>query len=96
MIAVQLLPEFILGPLSGVIADRFDRRYTMVVSDVARFALFASIPIVGFIVDSSVRVVTWAAIALFLAQCASRIWTPAKEAAVPNLLPARGSRRPTS
>ncbi|MEV4618467.1 MFS transporter [Asanoa sp. NPDC049573] len=87
VIAVQLLPAFVLGPLSGVIADRFDRRYTMVVSDVVRFALFASIPIVGFVVDSSVKVVTWAAIALFLAQCAAQIWTPAKEAAVPNLLP---------
>jgi len=87
VIAVQLLPAFILGPLSGVIADRFDRRYTMVVSDIIRFVLFASIPIVGFIVDSSVKVVTWAAIALFLAQCAAQIWTPAKEAAVPNLLP---------
>ncbi|WP_203713381.1 MFS transporter [Asanoa siamensis] len=87
VIAVQLLPAFILGPLSGVIADRFDRRYTMIISDVARFVLFASIPVVGFIVDSPVRVVTWTAIALFLAQCAAQIWTPAKEAAVPNLLP---------
>lgn len=87
VIAVQLLPAFILGPLSGVVADRFDRRLAMVISDVARFVLFASIPIVGFIVDSPVRVVTWTAIALFLAQCAAQIWTPAKEAAVPNLLP---------
>ncbi|MDG4821418.1 MFS transporter [Asanoa sp. WMMD1127] len=87
VIAVQLLPAFILGPISGVIADRFDRRYTMVVSDVVRFVLFASIPIVGYIVDSPVRVVTYTAVALFLAQAASQIWTPAKEAAVPNLLP---------
>ncbi|MEV4533357.1 MFS transporter [Asanoa sp. NPDC049518] len=87
VIAVQLLPAFILGPLSGVIADRFDRRLTMVISDVVRFVLFLSIPVVGFIEDSSVRVVTWTAIALFLAQVAAQIWTPAKEAAVPNLLP---------
>ncbi|WP_425426899.1 MFS transporter [Asanoa hainanensis] len=87
VIAVQLLPAFFLGPLSGVIADRFDRRLTMVISDVVRFVLFLSIPIVGFIEDSSVRVVTWTAIALFLAQVAAQIWTPAKEAAVPNLLP---------
>ncbi|GAA1846659.1 MFS transporter [Asanoa iriomotensis] len=87
VIAVQLLPAFILGPLSGVVADRFDRRLTMVISDVARFLLFLSIPIVGFLVNSPVRVVTWTAIALFLAQVAAQIWTPAKEAEVPNLLP---------
>ena len=32
----RLLPSVILGPLAGVIADRFDRKQTMVVCDVLR------------------------------------------------------------
>src|SRR5215467_1257232 len=46
VIAVRMLPALILGPVAGVVADRWDRRYTMVVCDVARFFLFASIPTV--------------------------------------------------
>ena len=44
---LRLAPAIVMGPLGGVIADRLDRRLTMVVCDVARFALFLSIPIVG-------------------------------------------------
>ena len=35
----RLLPTIVLGPLAGAFADRFDRRKTMVVTDVLRFAL---------------------------------------------------------
>jgi dTMP kinase len=35
-IAVRLLPSLVLGPLAGVFADRFDRRYTMVITDLMR------------------------------------------------------------
>ena len=87
VIAVQLLPALVMGPVSGLIADRFDRRVTMVVSDVIRFLLFASIPVVGFLVSRPFVVVTWTGVALFLAQVAAMLWVPAKEAAVPNLLP---------
>ena len=44
VIAVRLLPALVLGPVAGVLADRFDRRATMVVCDLIRFVLFASIP----------------------------------------------------
>ena len=47
MFILRLAPAIVIGPLGGVIADRLDRRLTMVVCDVARFALFLSIPIVG-------------------------------------------------
>jgi dTMP kinase len=65
-----------VGPLGGVIADRLDRRLTMVVCDVARFALFLSIPIVGTL--------WWLLTATFLIETASLIWIPAKEATLPN------------
>lgn len=38
----RLMPAVLLGPLAGAFADRFDRRKTMVVCDLMRFALFAS------------------------------------------------------
>jgi dTMP kinase len=39
VIAVRLLPALVLGPIAGVLADRFDRRYTMVACDLIRFVL---------------------------------------------------------
>ena len=46
VIAIRLLPALVLGPVAGVFADRFDRRWTMVICDLLRFVLFASIPLV--------------------------------------------------
>jgi dTMP kinase len=74
----RLLPAILLGPLAGAFADRFDRRKTMVVSDILRFGLFASIPVVNELV--------WLFIAQFLIEAISLFWIPAKEAAVPNML----------
>ena len=87
VIAVKLLPALLFGTVGGVIADRFDRRFTMVVCDFVRFALFASIPLVGLFVTSGATVVAWVGIANFLIECVALVWMPAKEAAVPNLLP---------
>jgi dTMP kinase len=81
----SLLPALLFGPLSGAIADRFDRRTIMIVGDVIRAVLYLSIPLnltLG-VVDK----LTWLYIAQFLASCASLFWTPAKDASVPNLVP---------
>jgi dTMP kinase len=75
----RLLPAVILGPFAGAFADRFDRRKTMVVCDLMRFVLFASIPLV--------REIPWLLAASFLVEAVSLFWIPAKEASVPNLLP---------
>jgi dTMP kinase len=74
----RLLPAIVLGPLAGAFADRFDRRKTMVVTDVMRFGLFASIPLVDNLV--------WLFVAQFLIEAISLFWIPAKDAAVPNML----------
>ncbi|MET7398469.1 dTMP kinase [Dactylosporangium sp. NPDC005572] len=87
VIAVRLLPALVLGPVAGVFADRFDRRFTMVVCDLLRFTFFASIPAAALVVDDGALVVAWTAIATFVIETVAMIWTPAKEAAVPNLLP---------
>ncbi|MDG4778718.1 dTMP kinase [Micromonospora sp. WMMD961] len=87
VIAIRLLPALVLGPIAGVLADRFDRRWTMVICDVLRFVLFASIPIVALVGASGAMVVLWATVATFLIESVTLIWIPAKEAAVPNLIP---------
>jgi dTMP kinase len=75
----RLMPAVVLGPFAGAFADRFDRRKTMVVCDVIRFVLFASIPLV--------RTLPYLLLASFLVEAVSLFWIPAKEASVPNLLP---------
>jgi dTMP kinase len=87
VIAVRLLPALVLGPVAGVLADRFDRRYTMVICDLLRFVLFASIPMAPLLGASGGAAVGWAAIATFLIETVTLIWIPAKEASVPNLIP---------
>jgi dTMP kinase len=78
VLVVRLLPAVIFGPLAGAFVDRFDRRRTMVVSDLVRFLLFASIPLVGRL--------WWLLVASFLIECMSLFWIPAKDASVPNLV----------
>ncbi len=77
--AFRLLPALVIGPFAGAFADRFDRRKLMVTCDVARFAVFASIPIV--------RNLAYLLIASFVVEAISLFWISAKEAAVPNLVP---------
>jgi dTMP kinase len=79
VLVVKLLPALLFGPLAGAVADRFDRRITMVVADIMRFALFLSIPLVGRL--------DWLYIATFLIEVVTLFWIPAKEATVPNIVP---------
>ncbi|GLY05880.1 MULTISPECIES: dTMP kinase [Actinoplanes] len=86
-IVVRLLPALLLGPIAGVFADRFDRRYTMVIVDLLRFVIYGSIPLVPLLGGSPGLTVAWATIATFIGEAITLIWIPAKEAAVPNLIP---------
>lgn len=74
----RLLPAVFLGPIAGVIADRFDRRKLMVFSDIIRAGLYISIPIVNTYL--------WLYTAMILVECMTLFWSPAKEATVPNLV----------
>ncbi|HEV8055625.1 MAG TPA: dTMP kinase [Nocardioidaceae bacterium] len=76
---LRVLPAVVIGPVAGYIADRLDRRWTLIVGDVLRFALFASIPMVGTL--------TWVFIVTVLVEAISLVWLPAKDATVPNLVP---------
>jgi dTMP kinase len=77
----RLLPSVVFGPLAGVFADRFDRRKLMVGADVARAIMYATLPLLPGL---------WAIFLLsFFIECLSLLWTPAKDASVPNLVPRR-------
>ncbi len=76
---VRLLPAVLLGPIAGVIADRFDRRRLMMVCDILRFGFYLSIPIVHNYI--------WLYSATVIVESITLFWSPAKEASVPNLVP---------
>ena len=75
----RLLPSVFLGPIAGVIADKFDRRKLMVVADILRGALYVSIALY--------QNYYWLYGATILVECITLFWSPAKEASVPNLVP---------
>jgi dTMP kinase len=77
VLVFRLLPSVLLAPVVGVVADRVDRRLVMVVSDLLRFGLFLSMPIVDR--------VWWLFVATALVEVLSLFWIPAKEASVPHL-----------
>jgi dTMP kinase len=87
VLVFRLLPAVLFGPLAGAFADRWDRRRTMVVCDLLRFALFLSIPLVGAWYGGGTEALVWLLAASFLIETVSLFWIPAKEASVPNLVP---------
>lgn len=76
---LRLLPAVLIGPLAGVIADRFDRRRLMYVGDILRAILTLSIPLI--------HEYWWLYTATALGEIVTLFWTPAKDATVPNLVP---------
>ena len=76
---LRLAPAVLFGPLAGVVADRLDRRWTLVYGDVLRFVLFCTIPLVGTL--------WWLFVATILIEIVGLFWMPAKEATMPNLVP---------
>jgi dTMP kinase len=79
VLILRLAPAIVFGPFAGALADRFDRKINMVVGDLLRFALFASIPLVGTL--------WWLFVATILIEIIGLFWMPAKDATVPNLVP---------
>jgi predicted MFS family arabinose efflux permease len=69
----QYLPVFLLGPIAGVFVDRWDRRQTMVISDVTR-AIIALLPLVVPIFLRLPAIYT----SVFLISAFSRFFMPAR------------------
>ena len=76
---LRVLPALLLGPLAGYVADRLDRRWTLIIGDVLRGLIFLTIPIVGTL--------TWVFISTVLIEAITLVWLPAKDATIPNLVP---------
>jgi MFS family permease len=77
----RTLPSVLFGPLAGVIVDRVNRKKLMITADVARGALYASMPLLDRL---------WAIYVMsFAIECLSLVWTPAKDSTLPNLVPRR-------
>ena len=79
VMTARILPGFFLAPLGGVLVDRFDRRRVMVVCNLGRAGVVALLP---FAPNIALLVVGSFALEAF-----ALLWSPAKEATVPNLVP---------
>ncbi len=76
---LRVLPALVMGPVAGYVADRLDRRRTLIWGDYLRGLLFLTIPIVGTL--------WWIFVVTVLVEAISLVWGPAKDATVPNLVP---------
>ena len=79
VMAARIIPGFLFGPVAGVLVDRWDRKKTMVACDLGRAAVIACLPFVDNLFG---LVLVSLALEVF-----TLLWSPAKDATVPNLVP---------
>src|SRR5438067_10517448 len=79
VMSARIIPGFFLAPVAGVMLDRWDRKRVMVVCDLGRAAVIASLPFV--------HNVTGLVSASLVLEVCTLAWSPAKEASVPNIVP---------
>ena len=75
----RVLPGFFLAPMAGVLLDRWNRKRVMVSCDVGRGLVLLWLPFIGSLPQLVV--------ASLLLEVLTLMWSPAKEAEVPNLVP---------
>lgn len=78
VMTARVIPGFLVGPLAGVIADRWDRKRTMVVADVIRAAIIFSLPLFPNLL--------YLLIASMALESLTLIWGPAKDASLPHFV----------
>ncbi len=81
VVAGQELPFFVMSPVGGVLADRFDRRRLMIAADLLRAVLCA-----GFLLVRDPGDLWLAFVLLFALSSFSAVFDPASQAAAPNLV----------
>lgn len=74
----RLLPSVLIGPVAGVLADRYDRKRLMVTVDLARGTLFV------FVAFS--RSITTLFLLTFAVECLSLLYLAAKDATLPRIV----------
>ncbi|MDH3283597.1 MAG: MFS transporter [Acidobacteriota bacterium] len=86
LLILKLLPAAVVGPLAGVVADRFPRRRIMITADAARFVTVLALFAAPQLPPPLGRVTVYAVTAL---QVAGQSFSePARLASVPNVVPA--------
>ena len=80
VMSARMIPGFFLASVGGVLVDRWDRRKVMVTCDIGRGLVLATLPLV--------RSVWGLFLASLVLEVLTLLWSPAKEASVPNLVSA--------
>lgn len=84
IMVARFLPSVVIGPLSGVVADRFSRRSIMITADLLR-----AVVVLGFLLVRRPDQM-WLVYVLTVLQLAfSAFFEPAKTAAIPSIVPDR-------
>ena len=79
VMVARMVPGFFLAPVGGVIADRIDRKRLMFTCDLGRACIVAILPFVTTLGSLF--------LASFALEVLTLLWSPAKDASVPNLVP---------
>jgi dTMP kinase len=79
VLAARIVPGLFLAPLAGVLIDRWDRKRVMVVCDIGRAMVMVALPFVNSVAGLVV--------ASLILEVFTLLWSPAKEASVPHLVP---------
>ncbi len=74
----RVLPGFLVGPIAGVVADRWDRKRVMVTCDFARAAIIFSLPFVPNLL--------YLLVASLVLESMTLMWGPAKDASLPHFV----------
>ena len=75
----RVLPGFFLASVGGLIVDRFNRKRLLITCDIIRAATLLTIPFIERV---------WGLVlASLILELATSLWSPCKEAIVPNLVP---------
>ncbi|MDQ4068383.1 MAG: MFS transporter, partial [Actinomycetota bacterium] len=78
VMSARLIPGFFLASVGGVLVDRWDRKRVMIFCDVGRGVVIGFLPFVNSVFGLFV--------ASLLLEVLTLLWSPAKEASVPNLV----------
>lgn len=81
VMTARMLPAILFGPIAGALVDRVNRKQIMIIADIGRGVMYASMAFFHQL---------WAIFLLsFAIECLSLLWTPARDASLPNLVPRR-------
>ena len=81
VMTARMLPAVLFGPVAGALVDRMDRKRIMMLSDIGRGVMYATMAFAGRL---------WAIFLLsFAIECLSLLWSPARDATLPNMVPRR-------